>query len=112
MNRTQKFLFGDRAQKGKIAVGVREKAAIATGEKKVRFLENLSKLFLDADNIFDNRKTDIDDDLPEITIPKTQTMFKELNNGKLPEELKLFSGGTGGGNELRFHALQNNGNTE
>ena len=36
-------------------------------------------------------------------------MFKELNDGKLHEELIFFSGGTDGGNELRFHALQNIG---
>ena len=34
-------------------------------------------------------------------------MLKELNNGKLPEELKLFSGGSDGGNEFKFHAMQN-----
>ena len=42
-------------------------------------------------------------------ILNTQTLFKELNEGKLPEELKFFSGGTTGSNELRFHALQNIG---
>ena len=44
-------------------------------------------------------------------IPNTQTMLKKLNNRKLPEELivNFFSGGTDGGNELRFHALQNIG---
>ena len=54
----------------------------------------------EADDIFDNQKLDISDNLPEITIPNTQAMFKESNNRKLP-------GGTDGGNELRFHALQN-----
>ena len=34
-------------------------------------------------------------------------MFKELNNRKVPEELKLFSGANDGGNELKFHALLN-----
>ena len=42
-------------------------------------------------------------------IPNTQTLFKELKEEKLPEELKFFSGETNGGNELRFHALQNIG---
>ena len=74
-----------------------EKDTVATREKKVSFLENLSKLFPVADDIFDNRKIDIGDDLPEITIPNTQTMFK------------LFLGGADGGNELKFHALQNIG---
>ena len=36
-------------------------------------------------------------------------MFKELNDGKLPEELKFFSGGSDGGNEFEFHAMQNIG---
>ena len=31
-----------------------------------------------------------DDDLLEITIHNTQTFFKELNDDKLPEELKFF----------------------
>ena len=42
-------------------------------------------------------------------IRNTQTLFKELNKGKLPRKLIFFSGGTIGGNELRFHALQNIG---
>ena len=78
-------------------------------EKKVKCSENLSELFREADNIFDNKRTGTDEDLPEITIPNTQTMFKELNDRKVPEELNFFSGGTNGGNELRFHALQNIG---
>ena len=57
-------------------------------------MENLNELFPKADEIFDNQR--IDDDLPEITIPNTQIMFKELNNRKIPEELKLL-GGAGGG---------------
>ena len=61
----------------------------------------------EADDIFDNQKLDIGDNLSEITIPNTQAMSKELNDRKLPEELNFFSGGTVGGNELRFHALQN-----
>ena len=36
-------------------------------------------------------------------------MFKKLNDGKLPEELKLFSGGSNGRNEFNFHAMQNIG---
>ena len=34
-------------------------------------------------------------------------MFKESNDGKLPEELKFVSGGSNGGNE--FHAMQSIG---
>ena len=78
-------------------------------KKNVGFSENLGKLFPGTEDIFDNKKTDTDDDLPEITIPNTQTMFEELNERKLPEELKFFPRGNDGGNELRFHALQNIG---
>ena len=103
-NPIQKFLLGDRPQKEKLQPA--EKTAL----KKVRFLENLNELFPKADEIFDNQT--IDDDLPEITIPNTQIMFKELNNRKIPEELKLL-GGSGGrnysGNEFKFHAMPNMG---
>ena len=86
LNPTQKFLLGDLPQQEKIAVAVEEKT------KNVRILENLNKLFAKADKIFnDNEKINIDnDDLPEITIPNTQTLLKELNDSKLPEELKFF----------------------
>ena len=86
LNPTQKFLLGDRPQIEKIAVAVGEKIAVGIGEKQVKFSENLSKVFPEASDIFDSKKTDIDD-LPEITIRNTQTMFTELNDGKLPEEL-------------------------
>ena len=36
-------------------------------------------------------------------------MLKELNDGKLPEYLKFFSGGSNSDNELQFHAMQNIG---
>ena len=36
-------------------------------------------------------------------------MFKELNERKIPEELKLFLGGNDGSNELKFHAMLNIG---
>ena len=34
-------------------------------------------------------------------------MLKELSDGKLPEELKLFSGKSDDGNEFKFHTMQN-----
>lgn len=86
-------------------VAVGKKTAI----KNATFSENLSKLFIEADEIFDTQKIDLDDDLLKITIPNTQTTFKELNNEKLPEELIFLLGGTDGGNELRFYALQKTG---
>ena len=58
-------------------------------------------------------KTDVDDDddLPkyEIMIPNIQRLSKELNNGKLPKELKFFLRESDGSNEFKFHAMQNNG---
>ena len=68
---------------------------------------HLSKLFPKADEIFDNQK--IDDHLPEITIPNTQTILKVLNDRKIPEELKFFTGGNDGDNKLKFHAMLNIG---
>ena len=108
-NPIQKLLLGDEPQKEKIAVAVGEKDAVTAGEKtatkKVRFLENLSKLFAEADEVFDNQQSD--DDLPEMTIPNTQTIFKELNDRKLLEELKFFLGGNDSGNEFKSHAMLN-----
>ena len=45
---------------------------------------------------------------PEMrTIPHTQVMFKEFNKGELPNQLKLFSGGSsGGGSELKICTMQ------
>ena len=86
-------------------VAVGKKTAI----KNATFSENLSKLFIEADEIFDTQKIDLDDDLLKITIPNTQTTFKELNNKKLPEELIFLLRGTDGGNGLRFYAWQKTG---
>ena len=56
-------------------------------------MENLSKVFPKANELFDDELKDDNyeinyDELSEITIPHTQTLFKELNDGKIPEELK------------------------
>ena len=50
-------------------------------------------MFPKANELFDDELKDDDyeinyDELSEITIPHTQTLFKELNDGKIPEELK------------------------
>ena len=107
MNPTKEFLLGDTTQQEKTAVGEKTSAAA----KQVRFSEYLNKLFPKADEIFNDQKNYVGDggDLPkhEITIPNAQTLFKELNDRKLPEELKFFSGRTDGGNEFKFHAMQN-----
>ena len=74
----------------------REKTAFA---EKVKFAGNLNKLFSKAENIsgFPNKPD-------EITIPHAQVICKELNEGKLPKQLRFFSGGNNGINELRIHA--------
>ena len=63
-NPIQKFLLRDKPQKEKFLGGKK------TATKKVRFPENLSKLFPKAGEIFDNQR--IDDNLPEITISNKQ----------------------------------------
>ena len=67
---------------------LQEKKTARKLKKLLRFLENLSKLFPKADEIFGKKK--IDHDHPEIAIPNTQTMFKKLNNGKISEDLIFF----------------------
>ena len=41
-----------------------------------------------------------------MTIPQTQVVFKELNKGKLPKQLKFFSGGSSRGSELKISAME------
>ena len=57
-NPTQNFLLGDTLQQEKIAVGEKTSA----GVKKVRFSENLNKLFPKTDEIFNDQRIDVDDD--------------------------------------------------
>ena len=41
-----------------------------------------------------------------MTIQQTQVMFEELNEGKLPEQLKFFSSGSSGRSGLKIRAIQ------
>lgn len=41
--------------------------------------------------------------------PNTQSLFKELNDVKIPDELKSFLEGNEGANALKFHAIKNVG---
>ena len=70
-------------------------------------------MFPKANEIFNDQKNYVadDDDLPklEITIPNIQTFFEGLKDGKLPEELEFFPGGSDGNNEFKFHPMQNIG---
>ena len=36
-------------------------------------------------------------------------LFRELNDGKIPDELKFFSGGNEGENAIKFHAIKSIG---
>ena len=49
------------------------------------------------------------EELSEITIPNTQSLFKELNDEKKHDELKFFTGGNEGANALKLHAIENIG---
>ena len=68
-----------------------KKARLLREKITIKKLFLIIKLILKADEIFDNQR--IDGDLPEITMPNTQTIFKELNDGKISEELRFFSRG-------------------
>ena len=85
-NPVQNVLLGgtrrDRPQRERISVAVTEKIVTAV-PKKVKFSENLSKVFPKADKIFDNELKNDDisyAELSEITKPNTQLIFKELND--------------------------------
>ena len=39
-----------------------------------------------------------------MTIPQAQMIYKELNKGKLPKQLRFFSGRNSGINGIRIHA--------
>ena len=87
-NPVQNFLLGghrrDRPQNERIAVAVGGKPATAA-LKKVNFSENLSKVFPKAEGFLDNelKNDDINyEELSEIMIPNTQSLFKELNDEK------------------------------
>ena len=58
--------------------------------KKVRFSENLSKVFPEANNIFESDHQPKILEKEEITVSNVQSMIKELNKGNLPDQLKFF----------------------
>ena len=57
--------------------------------------DNQKSLFDDAESL---SKPD------KMTTPQAQVTYKELNEGKLPKQLRLFSGKNSGINKLRIHA--------
>ena len=81
---SQKILFGDSKV---LLLATRKKVAVT---ERVKFTENLNKLFPKANVVFENSNQKPFNfaellSRPEMaTIPHTQVMFKELNKGKLP----------------------------
>ena len=79
---------------------------------KVKFSEKLNKMFPKADGIFDknDHEKPLFDDADSLsnsdgmTSLQAQIIYKELNEGKLPKQLKFFSCGNSGINKLRIHA--------
>ena len=61
-------------------------------EKKVRFSENLSKVFPEANYIFESDHQPKILKKEEMTVSNVQSMIKELSEAKLPDQLKFFSG--------------------
>ena len=88
----------------------REKVAVV---KKFRFSENSNKLFPKANAVFENNDQKLFDDAEPLsrpgrmTISHKQVMFKELNERKLPNQLKFFSGGNSGdGSEFKMLTME------
>ena len=74
---------------------------------QVKFSAKPHKGFSKANNIFESDYQPSILEKEEITVPNVQMMIKELNEGKLPEKLKLFSGEEKEKNLLKMHALKN-----
>ena len=66
-------------------------------------------MFPEANDIFESDYQPSILEKGKITVPNVQTMIKELNEGKLPEKLKFFSGEEKEKNLLKAHALKNVG---
>ena len=87
LNPTQKFLLGNNEAK---PIGELEKIReeIPTTEKVI-FSENLNKLFPKGEDDFNNELKS-DENKIKITIPNVQTIFKKINEGRIPNELHFF----------------------
>ena len=89
---TQKFL-PHQPQRTAVAVGTNNAAmSVSLQVKKVRFSENLSKVFPEANDIFESDHQPEILEKEEITVSNVQSMIKQLNKGKLRDQLKFFSG--------------------
>ena len=89
---TQRFLLR-QPQRTAVAVGTNNAAmSVLLQVKKVRFSENLSKVFPEANDIFESDHQPEILEKEEITVSNVQSMIKQLNKGKLRDQLKFFSG--------------------
>ena len=93
----QKFLL-DKPQKEKLAVAVGKNQAVAvqpqekTTTKKVKFSDDLAKIFPEENKINKSNKIPNINEKDEILISNAQEMIAELDRGKLPDQLKFFEG--------------------
>ena len=75
-------------------------------EKNIISSSKLNKMFPDTHEIFKEKKhsyNDEDDKTKiELSIPNFQTVFSKINEGKIPDQLNVFSGG----DELRIQAIR------
>ena len=94
---TQKFLL-DKPQKERLAVVVGENRSFApqpqekTTAKKVKFSDDLAKIFPEGNEIVKSNKIPNINEKDEISISNAQEMIAELDRGKLPDQLKFFEG--------------------
>ena len=94
---TQKFIL-DKLQKEKLAVAVGKNQAVAaqpqekTTVKKVKFSDDLAKIFPEGNEIVKSNKIPNINEKDEISISNTQEMIAELGQGKLHDQLKFFEG--------------------
>ena len=94
---TQKFLL-DKPQKERLAVAVGENRSFApqpqekTTAKKVKFSDDLAKIFPEGNEIVKSNKIPNINEKDEISISNAQEMIAELDRGKLPDQLKFFEG--------------------
>ena len=94
----QKFLL-DKPQKEKLGVAVGENQAFVpqpqekTTAKKVKFSDDLAKIFPEGNEIVKSNKIPNINEKDEILISNAQEIIAELNRGgKLPDQSKFFEG--------------------
>ena len=95
MTLTQRFLLNQPQQERiatAVAIGENNTASLPLQVKlrKAKFSEKLSKVFPEANDIFESDLQPTILEQEEIAVPNVQTMFKELNEGKLTDELIFF----------------------